>query len=38
MILSLTMPVRDLPWLSTAVTVGSIVFAMIASGSPLELG
>ena len=31
-ILSLTMPVHDLPWLSTAVTAGSIVFAMIASG------
>ena len=32
-ILALTMPVHDLPWLSTAVTGGSIAFAMIASGA-----
>jgi hypothetical protein len=31
-ILALTMPVHDLPWLSTAVTAGSIAFAMVASG------
>jgi hypothetical protein len=31
-ILASTMPVHDLPWLSTAVTAGSIAFAMIASG------
>jgi hypothetical protein len=31
-ILALTMPIHDLPWLSTAVTMGSIVFATIASG------
>jgi hypothetical protein len=31
-VLALTMPVHDLPWLSTAVTGGSIAFAVIASG------
>jgi hypothetical protein len=31
-VLSMTMPVHDLPWLSTAVTMGSIAFAVIASG------
>ncbi len=31
--LSLTMPVHDLPWLSTAVTGGSVAFAVIASGA-----
>jgi hypothetical protein len=31
--LALTMPIGDLPWLSTAVTGGSIAFAMIASGA-----
>jgi hypothetical protein len=32
LMLALTMPVHDLTWLSTAVTVGSIVFAIVASG------
>jgi len=32
-VLSLTMPVHDLPRLSTAVTVGSIAFAVIVSGA-----
>jgi hypothetical protein len=32
-LLALTMPVHELPWLSTAVTGGSIVFAAIASGA-----
>jgi hypothetical protein len=32
-ILALTMPVGDLPWLSTAVTGGSIAVAAIASGA-----
>jgi hypothetical protein len=31
-ICALTVPVHELPWLSTAVTGGSIAFAMIASG------
>ena len=31
-IVSLTMPVHDLPWLSTAVTAGSIALAVVASG------
>jgi hypothetical protein len=30
--LALTMPVHDLPWLSSAVTAGSIAFAIVASG------
>jgi hypothetical protein len=32
-ILALTMPVHDLPWLSTAVTGGSVAFAAVASGA-----
>ena len=32
-ILALTMPVGDLPWLSTAMVGGSVVFAVIASGA-----
>jgi hypothetical protein len=31
-ILALTMPVHDLPWLSTAVTGGSVAFAAVGSG------
>jgi hypothetical protein len=32
-LLALSVPVRDLPWLSMAVTGGSIAFAVIASGA-----
>jgi hypothetical protein len=32
-ILALTMPVGDLPWVSTAMVAGSVAFAVIASGA-----